>query len=61
VSPDDPTLTRRALNRALLARQSLLGRATSPRPRMLERMGGPQASARRAVAEEADRLAAFRL
>jgi hypothetical protein len=37
------TLTRRELNRALLARQLLLERARSPIPRVLERMGGLQA------------------
>ena len=36
-------LTQRDLNRALLARQMLLERATSPLPRVLERMGGLQA------------------
>jgi hypothetical protein len=37
------TLSQRALNRALLERQSLLSRASVPLPRMLERMGGLQA------------------
>jgi hypothetical protein len=37
------TLTRRELNRALLARQLLLERVRSPLPRVLERMGGLQA------------------
>jgi winged helix DNA-binding protein len=37
------TLTRRELNRALLARQLLLERATLKLPRALERMGGLQA------------------
>jgi hypothetical protein len=37
------TLTRRELNRALLARQLLLERATTPIPRTLERIGGIQA------------------
>ena len=37
------TLTERELNRALLARQMLLGRVNSPIPRVLERMGGLQA------------------
>ena len=37
------TLTRRQLNRALLARQLLLERAGAPLPRALERMGGLQA------------------
>jgi Winged helix DNA-binding domain len=36
-------LTQRELNRALLARQLLLERATSPLPRALERVGGIQA------------------
>jgi hypothetical protein len=37
------TLTQRELNRALLERQMLLERASSPLPRVLERMGGLQA------------------
>ena len=37
------TLTRRELNRALLARQLLLERARLPLPRVLERMCGLQA------------------
>jgi hypothetical protein len=37
------TLTERELNRALLARQLLLERATTPLPRVLERIGGIQA------------------
>jgi hypothetical protein len=37
------TLTVRELNRALLARQMLLGRVKTPLPRALERMGGLQA------------------
>jgi len=36
-------LTQRELNRALLARQMLLERASAPLPRVLERMGGLQA------------------
>ena len=36
-------LTQRELNRALLARQFLLGRATLPLPRVLETIGGIQA------------------
>ena len=37
------TLTTRGLNRALLQRQMLLGRARLSLPRALERMGGLQA------------------
>jgi hypothetical protein len=37
-----PTLTARALNRALLARQHLLQRATGPMEAVVERMGGLQ-------------------
>ena len=37
------TLTRRELNRALLARQLLLERARLPLPRALEAVGGIQA------------------
>jgi hypothetical protein len=37
------TLTQRELNRALLARQFLLDRASLPLPRVLERIGGIQA------------------
>jgi hypothetical protein len=36
-------LSQRALNRALLARQHLLERATTPIPRLLDRIGGIQA------------------
>lgn len=36
------TLTQRELNRALLARQLLLGRSTLPIPRVVERIGGIQ-------------------
>jgi len=43
VSRDDRTLTRRELNRALLARQLLLERARTTLPNALERMGGLQA------------------
>jgi hypothetical protein len=39
----EPVLSRRALNRALLARQFLLQRADLPIPRLLERIGGIQA------------------
>jgi Winged helix DNA-binding domain len=39
----EPTLTRRELNRALLARQLLLERSRLSIPRVLERMGGLQA------------------
>ncbi len=39
----DPVLSRRALNRALLARQLLLERSPAPLPRALERVGGIQA------------------
>lgn len=39
----ETTLTQRALNRALLERQALLGRAGGPLPRLLERVGGLQA------------------
>src|SRR5215218_6767362 len=38
-----PTLTQRQLNRALLARQRLLERASLPLPRALEAVGGIQA------------------
>jgi hypothetical protein len=40
---DARILTRRDLNRALLARQMLLERSDAPLPRVLERMGGLQA------------------
>jgi hypothetical protein len=63
------TLTRRELNRALLARQLLLERARTRLPRALERVGGLQVqldpfgrldrSTRRELREEADRLSAF--
>ena len=44
MSPGEPRiLTRRELNRALLARQLLLERARTPLPRALERIGGIQA------------------
>jgi hypothetical protein len=43
VSPTPRTLTMRARNRALLARQHLLERAAQPLPRVLEQMGGLQA------------------
>ena len=39
----EPTLTEAELNRALLARQLLLERASVPIPRALERVGGIQA------------------
>src|SRR5690242_16005779 len=39
----DRTLSQRALNRALLARQLLLDRSPAPLPRALERVGGIQA------------------
>jgi hypothetical protein len=40
---DERTLTQRELNRALLARQLLLERASTPLPRALERIAGIQA------------------
>ena len=40
---NDPVLSQRELNRALLARQLLLERACLPLPRALERVGGIQA------------------
>jgi hypothetical protein len=40
---DEPVLTQRSLNRALLARQLLLRPATGPLPRVLDRVGGIQA------------------
>jgi hypothetical protein len=43
VATEAPTLTQRDLNRALLARQLLLGRARVSLPRALERMGTLQA------------------
>jgi Winged helix DNA-binding domain len=43
VPPPERTLTQRALNRALLARQRLLERDRSTIPRLLERIGGLQA------------------
>src|SRR6476659_2060952 len=43
MAPTVRTLTKRELNRALLARQLLLERAQTPLPRALERVGGLQA------------------
>jgi hypothetical protein len=43
VAEPERTLTQRELNRALLARQLLLERATMPLPRAVEAMGGVQA------------------
>src|SRR2546423_15045773 len=43
LSMTERVLTERELNRALLARQLLLSRATIALPRALERMGGLQA------------------
>jgi hypothetical protein len=43
MTANEPVLSARALNRAALARQSLLDRADAPIPTMVERMGGIQA------------------
>ena len=43
VAGSERVLTQRALNRAVLARQLLLERASLPLPRAVERMGGIQA------------------
>jgi hypothetical protein len=43
VAQTERTLTTRALNRALLARQQLIERTTAPIPKVLEQMGGLQA------------------
>jgi DNA glycosylase AlkZ-like len=43
VPPTERTLTTRALNRALLARQQLIQPSTAPIPKVLEQMGGLQA------------------
>jgi hypothetical protein len=60
------TLTRRELNRALLTRRLLLERGRMPIVKALERVGGLLypfgrlgAADRRALNEEADRLAAL--
>jgi hypothetical protein len=41
--PIERTLSTRALNRAMLARQQLIQRSTAPIPKVLEQMGGLQA------------------
>src|ERR687893_626790 len=43
MTPPPRVLTQRELNRAVLERQHLLGRATSSLPRLLEKIGGIQA------------------
>jgi hypothetical protein len=58
---DAKILSKRELNRALLAAQLLLKQARTTLPRALERIGGIRldVTIRRQLHEEAERLAAF--